>query len=696
MKISLTSRKLRLFLIFAFILFCSPLCWLDEVSLLPADLVKAIINEVSGEIALQNEIMLAPFERIRGEEEFTKQFWESSYIMKKAKEYGLQEVQLYTFPSDEPLWQAEIGELWQLTPVRRKLADIKEIAASLAIDSQSTDVKAELVYMERASRSPDYQGRKVSGKIILTSDEIESVQSIGVKEKGALGVISYASYTPFQYIDTVGWQWGLSRKEEGKEIKNIFGFSISRRLGKELKDMLLDGEKVVVQARIKATFHPGREEVVSAIIPGRDLKHEEFVLVAHLYEGISKQGANDNNSGCACILEVGRCIAKLIREGKIKPPRRTIRFLWVPEYSGTIKFLEKYPEIAKRMVSGINMDMVGCDLYKNNSPFHVYRTPYSLPSYINYVAENIMDYTVNTNRVSIEGRAFNTIVAPSGSRQNFMCWMEEFDSDSDHDIFNNRQVKAPMVFFCNWTDDFYHSSEDAPKNSDATQLKRASFLGTAITLAVVNAEEEDVLKIAADSLSRIRSRLALCLKKAYNLLSLSRKNDTAQVYKKGENLIKQNYLVEIEGLSSCASLAKNNNRLINYIDSLEEKLIAEKDKSLDEFSQYYQLLCHMRGIEPEIVKLTETEKRLAKLIPVVKTKKIWPPIRKVDKELKIFDVRICCYEAFNFINGKRSILEIARALDAEFIDVGGVSPEAVEEYIKALEKAELVKINSSP
>lgn len=452
---------------------------------------------------------------------------------------------------------------------------------------------------------------------------------------------------------------------------------------------------MVVQAKIKARFHPGRDEVVSAIIAGRDLKKEEFVLIAHLFEGISKQGANDNNSGSACILEVGRCIAKLIREGKIKPPRRTIRFLWVPEYSGTIKFLKKYPEITKRMVCGINMDMVGCDLYKNNSPFHIYRTPYSLPNYINYVAENIIDYAVKTNHVSIEGRPFDTIVAPSGSRQNFMCWMEEFDSESDSDVFNNRQVKVPMVFFCNWTDDFYHSSEDVPKNSDATQLKRAGFLGTAITLAIANAEEEDVLKIAADSISRIRFRLALCEKKAYNILSLTGKNDQALAYKRAENSIKQNYLVELEGLSSCASLTQNNKTIVNYIESLKKKLLAKKDKSLEEFLRYYKLLCRMRGIEPEIVKLTETEERLAKLIPGVQTKEIWPPIRKVDKELKIFDIRNCSYEAFNFIDGKRSILEIAQALDAEYVDIGGVSLEVVEEYFKALEKAGLVKINSS-
>jgi len=183
MNTSINSRKIKPLLILAFILFYLFPCWSEEICLLPQNVVQAIINEISGEHALHNEIMLAPFERIRKNEEFTTQFWESSYIIKKAKEYGLQEVRLNTFPSDEPLWQAERGELWQLEPERKKLADIKEIAASLAIGSQSTDVKAELIYLERASRDADYKGKKVSGKIILTADRINPVQQLGVKKK---------------------------------------------------------------------------------------------------------------------------------------------------------------------------------------------------------------------------------------------------------------------------------------------------------------------------------------------------------------------------------------------------------------------------------------------------------------------------------------------------------------------------------
>jgi hypothetical protein len=576
-------------------------------------------------------------------------------------------------------------------PKRKKLADLEEIAAVLAENSQSTNSRAELVYMERASRPSDYDGRDVAGKIILTSDRIAPVQRIGVKEKGALGVISYYSGAPGQLVDAVGWQRSLRSENENE---TLFGFSISTRLGDELKEMLRDEENIIVSVEIEAQTYPGRHEVVSAEIVGSDLKEEEFILTAHLFEGIAKQGANDNNSGCAAILEVGRTIVELVKEGKIDPPRRTIRFLWVPEYEGTIAFLENNPEIRKRLMGGINMDTVGLNLYQSNSPFHVYRPPYSLPGYINHVAENITEYAVSTNRVTIEGRPYGTILASSGSRQQFMCWVDEFDSASDNDVYNIRQLGVPMVYFNNYTDDFTHTNEDAPKNSDPTQLKRVGFLGTAISYLIASADAEDAVKILAESYHRLRSRLAESVRKAGNLVSLSNDENMAKIFVRGRNLIEQSFLVEIEGLESCRPLGASNRRFVEHIELQKEELRIELERSLNQLRLHYERLCSMRGVEPLVLGRSETETRLSQQIPVVTTHELWPSLRGLEEGLEIYDINHGAYEAFNFIDGKRSILDIAQAVDAEFIDAGGVTPEAVEAHFIALEKTGAIKIES--
>jgi len=59
------------------------------------------------------------------------------------------------------------------------------------------------------------------------------------------------------------------------------------------------------------------------------------------------------------ILEVARTLQKLISEGKLARPARTIRFIWPPEIEGTLALLNGKPEFAKRIKAVVHMDMVG-------------------------------------------------------------------------------------------------------------------------------------------------------------------------------------------------------------------------------------------------------------------------------------------------------------------------------------------------
>jgi hypothetical protein len=89
------------------------------------------------------------------------------------------------------------------------------------------------------------------------------------------------------------------------------------------------------------------------------------------------------------------------------------------------------------------------------------------------------------------------------------------------------------------------------------------------------------------------------------------------------NLIKQNYRVGLEGLTSCKLLARDK-KILDYIDLLKEKLLSEMDRSLEDFGQYFLLLSGILEQEPISLEWTETESRLAVIVPTVKTKMIWP------------------------------------------------------------------------
>src|SRR5437879_11319073 len=91
-----------------------------------------------------------------------------------------------------------------------------------------------------------------------------------------------------------------------------------------------------IRAVGKAGERAGMYEVVTATIAGADakLRDEEIAFSCHLDH--QRPGANDNASGCVTILEVARTLQKLIAEGKLARPARTIRFIWPPEIEGTV------------------------------------------------------------------------------------------------------------------------------------------------------------------------------------------------------------------------------------------------------------------------------------------------------------------------------------------------------------------------
>src|SRR4029077_5663353 len=132
-----------------------------------------------------------------------------------------------------------------------------------------------------------------------------------------------------------------------------FGFMVSLKTARSLRERLAKGEEIKLYATVKAGQHPGNTEVVTATIPGANpqLKFEEIAFSCHLDH--QRPGANDNASGCVTILEVARTLRKLIGIGAIAPPARTIRFIWPPEIEGTLALLNGRAQFAGPTVSQV-------------------------------------------------------------------------------------------------------------------------------------------------------------------------------------------------------------------------------------------------------------------------------------------------------------------------------------------------------
>src|SRR5438128_2415904 len=494
------------------LLFGGPKAPAQKPPLLPEKDVAALANEVSGETAKRNLEGIARFHRQRG----SKGFHEAAELVaERLRAYGLQDAAILQFPADgkifygtqrsRPAWDADFAELWE---VAKEVNEVKEkrsnksdphgvgvnewLAASgekkmasyeaepivLAEDSESADVTADLVDVGEGTKESDYAGKDVKGKIVLVSAQPGAVQDLAVGKFGAAGIVSYA-----QNQKTAWWgedenliRWG--HLETFSEHKTL-GFMVSLKTMRGMKERLARGEKIRLHAVVKAGQHAGNYGVVTATIPGADpkLKEEEIAFSCHLDH--QRPGANDNASGCVTILEVARTLQKLINEGTLARPARTIRFIWPPEIEGTLALLNAKPELAKRIKAVVHMDMVGGGP-ETKAVFHVTRGPMSLPSFVHDVAWAFAEWVNEESyKFAATGKAEYPMVAPEGGKEQLRAEYSAFTMGSDHDVYQDSSFGIPALYLNDWPDRYIHTNFDTAANIDPTKLKRAAFIGAA-------------------------------------------------------------------------------------------------------------------------------------------------------------------------------------------------------------------------
>jgi hypothetical protein len=217
------------------------------------------------------------------------------------------------------------------------------------------------------------------------------------------------------------------------------------------------------------------------------------------------------------ILEVARTLQKLIAEGKLARPARTMRFIWPPEIEGTIALLnskagsfetrdldefsgpvdrprpvrpKQYrsgaplggysgPELAKRIKAVIHMDMVGGGP-ATKAVFHVTLGPMSLPSFVHDVAWAFADFVNEESyNFAATGKADYPLVAPEGGKEPLRAEYSAYTMGSDHDVYQDSSFGIPAIYLNDWPDRYIHTNFDTAANIDPTKLKRAAFIGAA-------------------------------------------------------------------------------------------------------------------------------------------------------------------------------------------------------------------------
>lgn len=581
-------------------------------SLLPEYLMDEIIGEASGETALMHIIEMGAYNHDRPASEYSGNFLETDYVIGKMKEYSLDGVKVNRYPGGS-YWDGISGELWEVSPGKSKLADYRDLTAMLASGSTNTDIRAELVWIGTGSQN-EIKEVDVSGKIVVSSGSPRSVLGKAM-EYGAVGIISFNSPRPLK-VDLAIPITGISGRGQSQG-KNSFGFFLPPREGHLLRDRLIRGEKILVHAKVEAQTLDYQLEVPECVIKGTDADADEVILCAHIFEGYVKQGGNDNLSGSAAILEVARMLQTMITDGQIERPKRNIRFIWVPEYSGSIPWVNNHKDLMKKTLCNINLDMVGLNLSNSKSFLCMQRTTYGNAHYLNDVMENYYKYVGITNRegLAISGRGGFTkrIVAPSGSDDPFYFRIDDHYGASDHEVFNDPAVQVPGIMMITWPDLFYHTSQDRADKCDATQMKRTCVISAAAAYTIANADSESAALLANEVAGNASGRIGKQLTRATDMLNNSDDENFADIYKKGYSIIEAAVLNEKATMNSLNELDINTAFLKGQSDIIESIGKA----NLLSFKNYMKLSAQSRGLNEVVIKLNDTEIEAQKIIPTL-------------------------------------------------------------------------------
>lgn len=663
-----------------------------------------IIGETSGETALNTIIATGGFNRDRQEDEYQDTFYEARYVLEKLKLYGLKDARIDRFPSSASgwgggqIWDGVKGELWEISPDRQKLASYKDMTAMLASGSSNADVEAELVWVGKGTPE-ELKGLNLEGKIVVTDGRLGSVHNEACLKLKAEGVVAISTLREHFDSSQIPWSGIYSRDEK---VPAKFGFYLTAREGAFLKQRLLKGEKIKVHAQVEVAKQEYSLQIPTCIIPGTDENADEIIFSAHIFEGYTKQGANDNKSGTAAILEVARVLNTLIKEGRIAPPKRTIRFIWVPEFSGTIPWVRANKEIMARTLCNINMDMVGEYLSINKGINNLCRTSYSNPHYINDVLENYFRYVgegsleKNSNK-----KILKRIVAPTGSDEPFLYTVEEHSGASDHEVFNDWGVQVPGVKLIVWPDQWYHTSGDRPDKSDPSQLRRIAVIGAAAAYTIANADDDMAIKIAAETASNGNRRIARKLNEGFMELDLADAKTFQTKRNRAENVLEAVIVNELETIDTILELARDKGKVGEFLSEVKTSIRAVGRIQKQLLAGYIKAVAARLGVEADAAPLSDLELKAESLVykttPLVLAGSYGgynDAIKKLNKEESKkypFDRNSLpiSSEIARLINGKRNALELFQMADAQSNRESKL--DAALNYLKILELAGLIE-----
>lgn len=396
----------------------------------------------------------------------------AKYVYDLAKEQGFKP-ELLTFPADgkavfldfgTPMaWEATKGKLTVTkSPIPFEdpvIADFQKMPFSLVKHSVATPEGG--IHVPIVCESQVREGRDCKGALVLLESETAPRQPAisYILDQGAMGFV--ADYLRGADTCPDGVQWvnaGTDTPNEWHvraEDRDFIGYSISPRLGKQLREAIHTGP-VEVLAESDGYRYEGEIHAVTALIPGK--RKEELWLFGHLYEPF----INDNAIAVMMTMSAVKELQRMMEDGTLPPLEYSIRLVYAMESYGAAAVAEHLgSDLRNRAIGGFNID---CPPVLINDDDFLFRSPgYATP----FFGKSILRMAMN---------AYEEYFTEKGlEHAHFADWLI---NNGDDAILSDSTVGVPTLYMDSDYNKcpYWHNSWEDPSFLDPEKLQKAYSL----------------------------------------------------------------------------------------------------------------------------------------------------------------------------------------------------------------------------
>lgn len=325
-------------------------------------------------------------------------------------------------------------------------------------------------------------GSGARGRIVYTRENPHELKAEALRQ-GVLGIVSSYGKNATKAPDARFWvnAWSDAPEEwpHRKDDHPLPGMQLTPRQGRDI-EALLDRGAVRVRMRVDSRLYAGTLAMASGLLEGET--EEEVLVLGHAME----QGANDNASGCACIVESIRCLARLVRAGALPKPKRSIRGFTTNECYGTAAYIALRKQALRRTVAALNIDSVGryqeeMDVFLKNTP-----NPDSFPAF----TDALMDLLL--------AKHLDPTVSHFPVRETTWCAIDNF--------MNDPVIGVPATALHS-ADCWWHCGADTMEKIDPRTLSAIGAITATYLFFLANAGTAEARWLGAESLARWDERL---------------------------------------------------------------------------------------------------------------------------------------------------------------------------------------------